>query len=68
MATVLDVYGRRGKWINTLQDFNFKIVHQAWVKHTNVDALSHNPVDVANECENLIEKIQDCKLIGLVPH
>jgi len=55
----------RGRWFNTLQDFSFKIVHQAREKHINIGALSHNPVDVVDEWKYLIEEIQDCKLVGL---
>jgi hypothetical protein len=32
-----------------LQDFHFKIVHRLGNKHSNVDALSRNPVFVSNE-------------------
>jgi hypothetical protein len=28
LAMVLDAHGQRGRWINMLQDFNFKILHQ----------------------------------------
>jgi hypothetical protein len=35
------------------------------IKHINIDALSHNPIDVVDEREDLIEEIQDCKLVGL---
>jgi hypothetical protein len=64
LATVLDAYSRKGRSINTLQDFSFKMVHQAIAKHTNVDALSLNPADGADEWEDIIEEIQDCKLVG----
>jgi hypothetical protein len=39
-----DVHGKRGRWIDMLQNFNFKILHRPRLKHTNVDALSRNPV------------------------
>jgi hypothetical protein len=32
-----------------LQDFSFKIQHRPGVKHTNVDALSRNPVGAADD-------------------
>ncbi len=44
LATVSDANGRRGRWIDLLQDFSFKILHRLGMKHTNVDALSRNPV------------------------
>ncbi len=44
-----DAYGRRGRWIDMLQDFSFKIQHRLGVKHINVDALSRNPVGVADD-------------------
>jgi len=40
LATVSDAHGRRGRWIDMLQDFSFKIVHQPGMRHANVDALS----------------------------
>jgi hypothetical protein len=39
-------------------------MHWTWVKHTNVDAFNCNPVDVVDEWEDLIEKIQNCKRVG----
>jgi hypothetical protein len=34
-----------------LQDYHFKIIHRAWTKHANVDALSRKPISMyeANE-------------------
>jgi hypothetical protein len=40
LATVLDANGRRGKWIDLLQDYNFKIIHRPGARHANADALS----------------------------
>jgi hypothetical protein len=40
LAMVSDANGRRGCWIDLLQDFSFKILHRPRMKHTNVDALS----------------------------
>ncbi len=40
LVTVSDANGRRGRWIDLLQDFSFKILHRPGMKHTNVDALS----------------------------
>lgn len=65
LSIVSNAYNRRGKWINTLQDFSFKIVHRVGAKQINIDALSCNPVDVVDEWEDLIEEFQDCKLVGL---
>jgi hypothetical protein len=42
-----------------LQDFSFKIVHQPGLRHTNVDALSRNPVGSAVEDDDFGEEIQD---------
>jgi hypothetical protein len=44
LAIVSDAHGRRGRWIDMLQDFNFKIVHQPGMRHANADALSRNLV------------------------
>jgi hypothetical protein len=44
LAMVSDANGRKGRWIDILQDFSFKIQHRPGIKHTNVDALSRNPV------------------------
>ncbi len=42
-----------------LQDFSFKIVHRPGLKHTNVDALSRNPVGSATDDDDFSEDIQD---------
>jgi hypothetical protein len=59
LATVSDAHGRRGRWINMLQDFSFKIIHRPRLKHTNVDALSRNPVGLAADDDDFSEEIQD---------
>jgi hypothetical protein len=56
---VFDAHGRQGRWINMLQDFSFKIVHRPGLRHTNVDALSRNPVGPAMEDDDFCEEIQD---------
>jgi hypothetical protein len=61
LATVLDAHGRRGRWIDMLQDFSFKIVHRPGLRHTNVDALSRNPVGLARDDDHLCEEIQDIR-------
>lgn len=60
---MLNAYEQRGRWINTLQDFCFKIVRRTCFIHTNVDVLSRNLVDIVDEQKDLIEEIQDCKLV-----
>jgi hypothetical protein len=62
LATVSDAHGRRGRWIDMLQDFSFKIVHRPGMKHVNVDALSRNLVGDAKDDDDFSEEIQD---IGL---
>ncbi len=59
LATVSDANGRRGRWIDMLQDFSFKIVHRPGLRHTNVDALSRNPVGPAMDDDDFCEEIQD---------
>jgi hypothetical protein len=59
LATVSDAHGRRGRWIDMLQDFNFKIVHKAGLKHANADALNRNPVGQAMDDEDFHQEIQD---------
>jgi hypothetical protein len=44
LAIVSNAHGRRGRWIDMLQDFSFKIVHRPSMRHANADALSRNPV------------------------
>jgi len=51
LATMLDAFRRR-RWINMVHDFNFKIMHHARSKRTNVNALSKNPIGYANEDED----------------
>jgi hypothetical protein len=59
LATVSDAHGRRGQWIDMLQDFDFKIVHRAGLKHANADALSRNPVEQATDDEDFRQEILD---------
>jgi len=59
LATVSDVNGRRGRWVDMLQDFSFKIIHRPGLRHTNVDALSRNPVGPAVDDDDFSEEIQD---------
>ncbi len=59
LAIVSDAHGRRGRWIDMLQDFSFKIVHRLGLRHTNVDALSRNPTGPAKEDDDFCEEIQD---------
>ncbi len=59
LATVFDAHGRRGRWIDMLQDFSFRIVHRPGLRHTNVDALSRNPVGPAMDDDDFCEEIQD---------
>ncbi len=59
LATVSDAHGRRGCWINMLQDYIFKIMHRPGMKHTNVDALSRNPVRRATDDDEFSDEIRD---------
>ncbi len=59
LATVYDAHGRRGRWVGMLQDFSFKIVHRPGLRHTNVDALSRNPVGSIADDDDFGEEIQD---------
>jgi len=59
LATISDAHGRRGRWVDMLQDFNFKIIHRPGLRHTNVDALSRNPVGPAADDDDFSEEIQD---------
>jgi hypothetical protein len=63
LAIVSNACGRRGRWIDTIQDFNFKILHRIGFRHTNVDALRQNPIDVVEEDEDLKDDIQNFKLL-----
>jgi hypothetical protein len=63
LATVSDAHGRRGRWVGMLQDFSFKIVHRPGLKHTNVDALSRNPVGSTADDDDFGEEIQD--IVGI---
>ncbi len=59
LAIVSDAHGRRGRWVDMLQDFSFKIIHRPGFRHTNVDALSRNPVRPATDDDDFSEEIQD---------
>jgi hypothetical protein len=54
----LFLYGRKGKWINILHDFNFKIVHHPSFKHTNANVLNKNLVDGVDD-DDFQKEIQD---------
>jgi len=57
LATISYAHGRRGRWVGMLQDFSFKIVHRPGLRHTNVDALSRNPVGSAIDDDDFGEEI-----------
>jgi hypothetical protein len=57
LATMLDAHGKKGRWIDMLPDFNFKILHRPGLKHTNVDALSKNPAGQARNDDDFSEEI-----------
>ncbi len=59
LATVSDAHGKRGRWIDMLQDFSFKIVHRPGMRHANADALSRNPVGQAIDDNDFQQEIQD---------
>jgi hypothetical protein len=59
LATVSNAHGRRGRWIDLLQDYSFKIVHRPGMRHANADALSRNPVGQAMDDEDFQQEIQD---------
>ncbi len=64
LATMLDANGRRGRWIDMLQDFSFKISHRPGMKHGNVDALSRIPMGQATDDDDFSEEVQD---VGTIP-
>lgn len=55
---VFYAYGQRGRWIDMLQDFNFKIIHWPRFKHSN-----HNLVGNAKFHEDISKEIQDNRLL-----
>ncbi len=59
LATISDAHGRRGRWVSMLQDFSFKIVHRPGLRHTNVDALSKNPIGSVVDDDDFGAEIQD---------
>jgi hypothetical protein len=61
LAIVFDPFGRRGRWISMLQDFNFKIVHMAGARHANANALNHILVGLHDEDQDFGVEIQDEK-------
>jgi len=63
LATMSDANGRRGRWIDMLQDFNFKILHRPGMRHGNADALSRNPVGRATDDDDFSEEVQDVETI-----
>jgi hypothetical protein len=59
LATVSNAHGRRGRWIDLLQDYSFKIVHRPGMKHANADTLSQNPMGQAMDDEDFQQEIHD---------
>jgi len=63
LATVSNANGRRGRWIDMLQDFSLKILHRPGMSHGNADALSRNPVGQATDDDDFSEEVQDVETI-----
>jgi hypothetical protein len=61
LVIIFDPFGRKGKWISMLQDFNFKIVLIVRARHANVNALSRNPVASHDEAKDFVVEIEDEK-------
>jgi hypothetical protein len=52
LAIVSNPFGRRGRWISMLQDFNFKIVDIARARHANANVFNYNLVGSHDEDED----------------
>jgi hypothetical protein len=50
-------------WIDMFQDFDFKIIHRVRPKHGNADVLSHNPVNPIVEDVDIVNEIQDMRML-----
>ncbi len=46
-----------------MQDFDFKIIHQAKAKHGNVYVFSHNPINLATKDEDFVNEVQDTRML-----
>ena len=57
-----DTEGMMSRWLHTLQQFQFSIVHRPAKDHRNVDGLSHVPSSPCRQCTRL-----DC-LPVTIPH
>jgi len=68
LTIISNVHGRRGRWIDMLQDFSSKIVHRPGLRHTNANALSRNLVGPATDDDDFSEKIQDIGNIQIDTH
>lgn len=64
LAIVFDAYGQRGRWIDMLQDFNFKILHRSRFKHMNANVFNKNVVNKAKEDENSPKKSKKLDYCG----
>ncbi len=64
LATMSNANGRRGRWIDMLQDFSLKILHKPGMRHGNADALSRNPMGQATDDDDFSEEVQD---VGTMP-
>ncbi len=57
LTTVSEANGRRGRWIDMLQDFSFKILHRLGMRHGKADVLSKNPVGQAMDDDDFSEEV-----------
>jgi hypothetical protein len=60
---VFNAYGQRSRWIDMLQDFNFKILHSYVFKHLMQDTLSRSPIGRVKSDEDLLEEIQNIMML-----
>jgi hypothetical protein len=57
LAIVSNFYGKEGRWIEMLQDFDFKSYTKQEL--SNVDVFNRNHANPTTNDENLMNKIQD---------
>ena len=48
--------GQQARWLETIEEFDFEIVHRAGTKHGNADAMSRGPMGAGPEDEDIVEE------------
>ena len=54
--------GQQGRWLEKLQEFQYRIIHRAGRKHTNADSLSRKPCRQCDLCNSTTSAVTENKV------